>query len=110
MTKFFTNPINESAYEDAVINIFKDLGYRHVYAPNISDRDLHSPLYEEELLSALRRINPTLPDVAINEALYKIKNFENAPLVQKNYLQIICKTALKFAIRKIKNIKIQSFI
>ena len=30
MTKSFSNPINESAYEDAIISIFKDLGYRHV--------------------------------------------------------------------------------
>lgn len=86
MTKSFTNPIDENAYEDAVISIFKDLGYQHIYAPNIDSRDLHSPLYEEELLPALRRINPTLPDVAINEALCKIKIFENASLVQKNAL------------------------
>ena len=86
MTKSFTNPINENAYEDAVISVFKDLGYRHVYASSLEHRDFYSPLYEEELVSALHRINPNLPDVAINEALFKLKNFENASLVQKNAL------------------------
>ena len=82
----FQEPANENAYEDAVISIFKDLGYRHVYVPNLDNRDFYSPLYEEELALALHRINPNLPDVAINEALFKIKNFENASFVQKNAL------------------------
>lgn len=86
MTKSSTNFINENTYENVVIDIFKNLGYRHIYAPGIDRRDFHSPLYEEELLSALKKINANLPEAAINEALYKIKNFENAPLVQKNKL------------------------
>lgn len=86
MSQRFSNPINENAYEDAVISIFKELGYQHVYASSLEHRDFYSPLYEEELTSALHRINPNLPDVAINEALFKLKNFENASLVQKNAL------------------------
>ena len=86
MSRRFSNPINEGAYEDAVISIFKDLGYRHVYGPSLKSRDFYSPLYEEELTSALHCINPNLPDVAIKEALFKLKNFENASLVQKNAL------------------------
>ena len=39
MTKSFTNPINENAYENAVISIFKELGYRHVYGPSLKSRD-----------------------------------------------------------------------
>lgn len=33
---------------------------------------------------ALHRLNPTMPKDAIADALYKLKNFENAELVQKN--------------------------
>ena len=94
----FQNPINESAYEDAIISIFKDLGYRHVYGPSLKSRDFYSPLYEEELTSALHRINPNLPDVAIKEALFKLKNFEN------------CKMVLPFTTQRKTNQKIRLFI
>lgn len=61
------------------------MGYKYVYAPDL-ERDFRSPLYEEELLSALRRLNPKMPEDAITDALFKLKNFENAELVQKNEL------------------------
>ena len=35
-------------------------------------------------MNALYRLNPTLPDSAISDALYKLKNYENGELVQKN--------------------------
>ena len=76
---FFT----EADYENSVIELFKGLGYTYVYAPE-RERDLKSPLYEEELMNALYRLNPTLPDSAISDALYKLKNYENGELVQKN--------------------------
>lgn len=61
------------------------MGYRYVYAPDL-ERDFRSPLYEEELLSALHRLNPKMLEDAIADALFKLKNFENAELVQKNVL------------------------
>ncbi len=61
------------------------MGYRYAYAPDL-ERDFRSPLYEEELLSALHRLNPKMPEDAISDALFKLKNFENAELVQKNEL------------------------
>ena len=66
MGVFFT----EADYENSVIELFKGLGYTYVYAPEL-ERDLKSPLYEEELMNALYRLNPTLPDSAISDALYK---------------------------------------
>ena len=79
MTTFYT----EADYENSVIELFKGMGYRYVYGPDI-ERDFTSPLYEEELTAALRRLNPAMPESAINEAFLKLKNFENAELVQKN--------------------------
>ena len=38
----------------------------------------------DELTQALCRLNPALPEDARNEALYKLRNFENGELVQKN--------------------------
>ena len=81
MAGFYT----EADYENSVIELFQSMGYRYVYAPDL-ERDFKSPLYEEELYEALHRLNPTMPEDAIADALYKLKNFENAELVQKNAL------------------------
>ena len=73
----------ETDYENSIIELFQSMGYSHIYGPDI-ERDFTSPLYEEELINALYRINPNMPEEAISDALYKLKNFENASLVQKN--------------------------
>ncbi len=86
MIKNFINPVNEEAYENSIIELFEGMGYRHVYGPDVETRDFTSPLYEDELIDALHRLNPKLPEVAIKEAYTKLKNFENAELVQKNAL------------------------
>ena len=78
------NSYTEANYENAVIEIFRDtLGYNYVYAPDLM-RDFADPLYSDELLTALRRVNPTLPEVAITEAVYKLRNFEGGSTLQKN--------------------------
>jgi type I restriction enzyme R subunit len=75
----------EADYENSIIELFQNMGYRYVYAPDL-ERDFRNPLYEEELVSALHRLNPDMPEDAIADALFKLKNFENAELVQKNEL------------------------
>ena len=79
----FTNPVNENSYENAIIQLFQQLGYTHICGYDVN-RDFYSPLYEEVLIESIHRINKGLPEAAINEAIYKIKNFENADLIQKN--------------------------
>ena len=75
---------NESDYENAIIDLFQNrLNYDYVYAPNI-ERDFRSPLYDEVLEESLRRINKGAPYDAIQDALFKLRNFENGELVQKN--------------------------
>lgn len=75
---------SEADYENSVIELFKNtLGYQYVYGPDI-ERDFYSPLYEEILVSSLYRLNKGLPEDAIQDALFKLKNFENGELVQKN--------------------------
>ena len=81
MSGFYT----EADYENSIIELFQDIGYRNVYAPDL-ERDFRSPLFEEELQAAIHRLNPTMPEDAITDALFKLKNFENAELVQKNEL------------------------
>ena len=81
MSGFYT----EADYENSIIELFQNMGYRYVYAPDL-ERDFRSPLHEGELTSALNRLNPKMPEDAITDALFKLKNFENAELVQKNEL------------------------
>ena len=73
----------EADYENSVIELFREMEYRYLYGPDV-ERDFTSPLYDAELEESLRRINPALPYVAIEEALFKLRNFENGELVQKN--------------------------
>ena len=80
MPAFYT----EADYENSVIELFRnDLGYDYVYGPDV-ERDFYSPLYEEVLVESLYRLNRGLSNDAIQEALCKLKNFENGELVQKN--------------------------
>ena len=83
-------PYTESNYENAVLELFREvLGYRHVYAPNIL-RDYVDPLFVDELLPALRRVNPRLPETALTEAVYKLRNFEGGTVLQKNVQFMNC--------------------
>ena len=73
----------EADYENTIIELFRHMGWQYMYGPDL-ERDCHDPLYEDELEGALHRINPTMPESAIQDALFKLKNFENADLIQKN--------------------------
>lgn len=74
---------NESSYENSVIELMEGLGYTYVYGPDVQ-RDSHTLLMEDQLRSTMEMINPKLPSAAINEAIYKLKNYEAGSLVSKN--------------------------
>lgn len=75
---------SEANYENAIIDLFQsNMGYDYVYGPDI-DRNFSSPLYDDVLEESLRRLNPKAPYDAIQDALHKLRNFENGELVQKN--------------------------
>ena len=76
---------DEEAYENALIELFQNMGWQHVYGPEV-ERDWRSPLYDSVLEDSLRRLNPTAPQQALSEALQKLRNFENAELAKKNAL------------------------
>ena len=74
---------NESSYENSVIELIEGLGYTHVYGPDVQ-RDSHTLLMENQLRSTMEMINPKLSSAAINEAIYKLKNYEAGSLISKN--------------------------
>lgn len=78
------NFYREEDYEKSLIELFQnDLEYEYVYGPDI-ERDFYSPFYEDVLIESLYCINHGATNDAIQDALFKLKNFENGELVQKN--------------------------
>ena len=76
-------PYTESNYENAIIQQMQQLDYDYVYGPDV-ERDYGDPLYSDVLDASIRRINPGVCEPAIVEALYKLRNIENGPLVFRN--------------------------
>ena len=74
----------EADYENAVLELFRDtLGYGYVYGPDV-ERDYSEPLHRDELLPALRRVNPRLPEAALTEAVHKLRSLEGGTVLQRN--------------------------
>ena len=51
---------DEESYEKAVLSLLENLGYDHVYGPEI-ERDYRVPFYEAQLSHSLMLVNPTKP-------------------------------------------------
>lgn len=79
MSSFFT----EDTFEQAVIELLVNMGYEHIYAPEM-DRDYSSPLLNSVLKDSLVRINKGTNLDAIDEAVTKLKTFDTGSLIQKN--------------------------
>lgn len=73
----------EDNYENSVIQLFTEMGYRHLYGPDV-ERDYRSPLFDAELEDSIRRINTCVPEEAIQDALFRLRNIEIGELAQKN--------------------------
>ncbi len=73
----------EESYENALITLLENLGYEHLYGPDI-ERDYKVPYYDVQLTHSLRMVNPTKPMEAIEEAKRKLRDIDTGPLVQKN--------------------------
>lgn len=73
----------EDTYEQAIIELFENMGYDHLYAPEL-DRDYSSPLLDEIFYNSLIHINKKLPIDAVEEAISRLKSFDTGSLLQKN--------------------------
>lgn len=79
MATFFT----EADYEKSVIELFQNLGYSYIYAPEL-ERDYSCPVLESTLQDCLVKINKNLPYAAIMEAIGKLRDFDAGSLLQRN--------------------------
>src|SRR5690554_1359977 len=83
--------ITEHSIEDFAIKLLEHLGYEYIYAPSIA-HDGENPersSYEEVLLThrmaeAVRRINPTVPPAAQEEAIKEIQRIHSPELLTNN--------------------------
>ena len=78
-------PFTEDTFEQAVLEIFRNLGYTHLYGPDIL-RDYTSPLLESVMRDSLVKLNKGLPIEAVQEAISRLKNFESGSQLQKNMI------------------------
>lgn len=74
----------EDTYEQALIALMQELGYRYTYGPDVV-RDYSNPLLDDVLEASLRRINPSLPQCAIDDAMRKLHQIEGSSLYECNF-------------------------
>lgn len=76
----------EDTFEQAVVELFENMGYTHIYAPDMNRTDYSRPLLDDVLRDCLVRLNRSLPAVAIDEAILKLNDFDAGSLLQKNII------------------------
>lgn len=80
----------EDQLEQATVEIFKELGYDYVFAPDIScdgdypeRKDYRDVILKDRVKDALFRINRDLPEEALEDAYRQIITF-NSPVLEEN--------------------------
>jgi type I restriction enzyme R subunit len=83
--------ISELAVEDAALSWFEGLGYDILHGPDIAPQepaaersDYAEVVLEGRLRSALSRLNPKVPEPALDEAARKVMRTETLNLVENN--------------------------
>ncbi|WP_036223699.1 type I restriction endonuclease subunit R [Mesoaciditoga lauensis] len=85
------NKITESEIENFTIELLKNLGYQHLYGPDIApDNDrperesFEEVLLLERLRKAVNRINSTIPQDAREDAIKQIQHLNSPDLIANN--------------------------
>src|SRR5262245_2645332 len=83
--------LDEATLEEAVLDLFRTLGYQTAYGPTIGPQGEQREratygvvILEDRLRSALRRINPALPADAIDAAFAAVRRSEGGTLLEEN--------------------------
>jgi hypothetical protein len=77
------NHFTEEGYEQALIQLFQDLGYAYECGYDV-ERDHRNPYYEVDLRAGLRRMNPMLREDVLEEAFRMVTHINEGTLDQRN--------------------------
>ncbi len=75
--------MDENEYEQALIELFKRLGYQYECGYDV-ERDYRQPCYIAELEAALQRLNPGMTAAVLNDAKRLVTNIHEGTLEQRN--------------------------
>lgn len=76
---------SEDTYEQALIALMQEMGYRYEYGPDMENHQYSNPLLDDVLGESLQRINPSLPNSAIEDAIRKLHQIEGSSLYECNF-------------------------
>lgn len=74
----------EEGFEKIFINFIEGLGYDYLPHQEIVRDSMKSPLASEILENSLRKINPSISDDVLLQAIHKVKNIDAGLLVNRN--------------------------
>lgn len=77
------NKITENEIELFALTLFEKLGYNYIYAPEL-ERNHEEVLLKDRLLNAALKINPSLPQSAIEDAIKQTQRIKSSELLSDN--------------------------
>lgn len=85
------NKIYESDIEEMALNELSNLGYDYIFGPDISpesdmnERNSYSDvILKNRVISAMKKLNPDISEIAINDAYKKLANISFSDIVEDN--------------------------
>lgn len=66
----------EDTFEQAVIELFENMGYTHIYAPDMNRTDYNRPLLDDVLRDCLVRLNRSLRERVCQDDFCKFSKFK----------------------------------
>lgn len=75
--------ITENEIELFAIELFEKLGYNYIYAPEL-ERNHEEVLLKDRLINAVEKINPSLPQSAIEDAIKQCERIKSSELLSDN--------------------------
>ncbi len=75
--------ITENEIELFALTLFEKLGYNYIYAPELT-RNHEEVLLKDRLINAVEKINPSLPQSAIEDAIKQCERIKSSELLSDN--------------------------
>ena len=83
--------MTESQIEQYALDTLSNLGWQILHGPDIgpdgamAERELRQVVLPERLYNALVRLNPHIPELALNEAMRRLTQISKPSLIENNH-------------------------